>query len=128
MNRMSNSLKGRKGFTLIEIIMVVIIVGVLVAIALPQYSDFIERTRTTEAVNAIGSINLAEQAIRIETGVYLSCADAAAITVGLGVTVDVTNWTYATVANAGDSVAITATRTAANGGTAGQTIVFTWTN
>lgn len=128
MKRAWNYYKSKKGFTLIELIVVVIIVGVLAAIALPQYTGFVERARCTEAVNAIGAIKTGEQTIRIETGAYVSCVDAAAITTNLGITVDVTNWTYATVATAGTSVAITATRTSANGGTAGQTIVLTWTN
>ncbi len=127
MKRIWGCLSCSKGFTLIELIIVVIIVGVLAAIAIPQYAGFVERARTTEAVGAIGAIKVAEEARRIETGSYLSCADAAAITAGLGVTVDVTNWTYAAAGTAGTSVVITATRTAANGGTVGQTIVLTWT-
>ncbi len=128
MKRAWSYTNGGAGFTLIELIVVVIIVGVLAAIALPQYAGFVERARCTEAVNAIGAMKTGEQTIRIETGSYIDCADAAAITANLGITVDTTNWTYATVASTGVSVAITATRTSNAGGTAGLTIIFTWTN
>ena len=128
MKRIWSHLKSRKGFTLIELIIVVIIVGVLAAVSLPQYAGFVERARTTDAVNAIGAIKIAEQTARIETGLYVNCANAVDITANLGIAVDATNWRYATMATAGDTVEIWAIRRATNGGTDGDTIIFTWTN
>jgi len=123
-----NSFKSNIGFTLIELIMVVVIAGILVALALPQYSGLMEKSRTAEAISAIDSIRVAEQSERIFSGNYITYADAPAIAAGLGVTLRVTNWGYKTDATAGTSVVITATRTAANNGTVGQTIILTWTN
>ncbi len=128
MKRIRSHYKGKAGFTLIELIVVVIIVGLLASIALPQYAAFVERARATEAISAIGAVKTAEQTYRIETGSYIACADATAITTNLGITLDVTNWTYATTITAGTQVVITATRTAAHGGTASQTIILTWNN
>ena len=50
----------RKGFTLLELVIVVIVLGVLASIALPQYAGFVEKARAAEAVATIGSIKTAE--------------------------------------------------------------------
>ena len=46
--------KSPLGFTLIEVMMVVAIVGVLASIALPAYNDYIIRTRIMEGVGLVG--------------------------------------------------------------------------
>ncbi len=52
-------MNNKKGFTLIELLVVVLIIGILSAIALPQYSQAVEKSRAAEALSNIGSFKKA---------------------------------------------------------------------
>ncbi|MBR3603279.1 MAG: prepilin-type N-terminal cleavage/methylation domain-containing protein [Elusimicrobiaceae bacterium] len=56
----------KKGFTLTELLMVVVIVGILSTIALPGYQRSIEKTRATEAMNILKTANDAVYAFAAE--------------------------------------------------------------
>lgn len=46
----------RKGFSLLELMVTVVIVGILAAAGVPLYEEYVKKTRTAEAKNALGDI------------------------------------------------------------------------
>jgi len=61
-----------KGFTLIELMIVVAVIGILASIALPSYEDYVKRARRADAKSAILSIQLAQEKHRANCPIYAS--------------------------------------------------------
>ena len=63
-------MKGEKGVTLIEVMIVVAIVGLLAAVAIPAYDNYITRSRRADAFTALETVRAAQEMYRAERGFY----------------------------------------------------------
>lgn len=63
-------LKNNKGFSLVELMVVVAIIGVLAAIGIPQITKYMARARQSEAKSNLASIYTANKAFFAEYGIY----------------------------------------------------------
>jgi len=105
----------QKGFTLIELMIVVAIVGILAAIAIPAYQDYTIRARVTEGLSLASSAKLAVS----ETTLTNNALPATQAATGYTTPAATANVTSVAIAAGG---VITITYTAAAGG---GTIVMT---
>jgi len=63
----------QKGFTLIELMIVVAIIGILAAVAIPAYSNYTKKAKFTEVSQATQAMKSAIEACQADTGTLLDC-------------------------------------------------------
>jgi len=121
----------KRAFTLLELIVVIIILGILATLGLTQYGRMVERSRGAEAKAIVGDIRKLATAYRLERG---NLTGFTAANANIGTAADqipsacaASHYFNYGVAAAGNVVTITATRCTVNGKTPNGTTAGTLT-
>ena len=118
-------MKKQQGFTLIELMIVVAIIGILAAIALPAYQDYTTRAKVQEAVS-LATPALTAMGIACSEGSLSATSDNASL--GLGVSTAITGKYTTSVTAVGTSATagtVTIAMKAFGAVAAGNTIIYT---
>ena len=117
--------RGRKGFTLVELAVVIIIIGVLAAVAVPRFLDSVERSKAAEAFNYLAAVRAAQERFQVRQGTYSD--DVADLDIQMPDPKYFAVGTPAAGASGDleDSWTLTLTRTGAAGGYGAYTVTFT---
>ncbi|MFH2138278.1 MAG: prepilin-type N-terminal cleavage/methylation domain-containing protein [Candidatus Omnitrophota bacterium] len=104
----------KKGFTLVELLMVVIIIGILVTLAVPNYYRSIERAKGGKAKAALDGIRKAELQYRAFNDTYTgTIADLAEYDLPPEIAAGAdSDWAYTIPTSTSTALGLTATRSA----------------
>ncbi len=119
-----NSKRQKQGFTLLEVIIVIIIVGVLASLALPRFFGTVEFSRSTEALNIFSALrDSMERCYSQHSGSYDNCA-VANLDIPNPDNTSGTHFTYGLTLNGTVGYTIVATRNSNEGGSSSSTITL----
>jgi prepilin-type N-terminal cleavage/methylation domain-containing protein len=76
---MSRTTESRKGFTLVELAVVIVIIGVLAAFGVPQFLKSVERSKAAEAFNYLSAVRSAQERYLAKEGCYADSATSTAL-------------------------------------------------
>ena len=106
-------MRKQQGFTLIELMIVVAIIGILAAIAIPAYQDYTVRSKVTEGLNAAGAAKTSVADAWLSLGTFPVNQEAAGlVNAGEYASDYVNTMTYARVSDTSGSLTVVFNTTA----------------
>jgi len=117
--------RSKRGFTLVELAVVVVIIGVLAAFAVPRFLASVERSKAAEAFNYLSSIQAAQERFHARQGTYSDTVIGLDIKFTAPKYFTVGTITAGSTSSLQDSWTLTLTRTGASAGYGEYTVTFT---
>lgn len=114
-----------RGFTLVELAVVIIIIGILAAFAVPRFLDSVERSKAGEAFNYLSAVRSAQERYQVRQGTYADDISKLDIQMQEPKYFTVGTPAAGSTSSLEDSWTLTMTRSGASGGYGAYTVVFT---
>ena len=115
----------RKGFTLVELAVVIVIIGVLAAFGVPRFLNSVERSKAAEAISYLSAVGASQERYQAREGTYASDVSMLDVTFQTPKYFTIGTVAAGTTGSLQDSWTLTLTRSGASAGYGAYTVTFT---